>query len=108
MNITNKTVLITGGGSGIGLEIAKHLIAKGNKVIITGRNADRLQKAARGLNNISTFAADVTQPDDVEKLVEYIKKEHPDLSVLINNAGQAFVYKIEVGLTALIKPLRRC
>lgn len=44
MNIINKTVLITGGGSGIGFEIAKQLLAKGNRVIITGRNEENSKK----------------------------------------------------------------
>lgn len=49
MNITNKTVLITGGGSGIGFEIAKQLSAKGNRVIITGRTEEKLKKLLRNL-----------------------------------------------------------
>ena len=89
MNISNKTVLITGGGSGIGLEIAKVLIAKGNQVIITGRSADRLAKAASGLSIINTFAGDVTKEADVTKLVAYLNENHETLDVVINNAGQA-------------------
>jgi uncharacterized oxidoreductase len=103
MNITNKTVLITGGGSGIGLEIAKQLIAKGNKVIITGRSANRLEKAIAGLNNISAFAADITKAEDVEKLIAYLNDKHIGLDVLINNAGQAYVYPIEVGVNSFGK-----
>lgn len=94
MNISNKTVLITGGGSGIGLEIAKKLIVKGNRVIITGRNADKLEKAALGLDNISTFAGDITKEADVAKLAAYLKENHPALDVVINNAGQASLNKL--------------
>jgi len=96
MNISNKTVLITGGGSGIGLEIAKSLTAKGSHVIITGRNADKLEKAASGLNNISTFAGDVTKEADVVKLVAYLTENHKTLDVVINNAGQASLNKLGV------------
>jgi uncharacterized oxidoreductase len=94
MNITNKTVLVTGGGSGIGLEIAKQLSAKNNKVIITGRNADKLQKAAASLTNVTTIAADVTNADDVKKLVATIKADFGGLDILINNAGHTYVYNL--------------
>ena len=49
MNTTNKTILVTGGGSGIGFQIAKLFSQKGNKVIITGRDEERLKKAAAAL-----------------------------------------------------------
>ncbi|OOQ57556.1 SDR family oxidoreductase [Mucilaginibacter pedocola] len=94
MNISNKTILITGGGSGIGFEIAKQLSAKGNKVIITGRNADRLKEAAAQLGDVDTFAFDVTSAEDTDKLVAYLAEKHPALDVLINNAGQAFYYNL--------------
>jgi uncharacterized oxidoreductase len=93
MNISNKTVLITGGGSGIGQETAKLLSEKGNKVLIIGRNGQKLERAAAGLNNVHTFQADITNGDDVTKLVSKIKAEFGDLSVLINNAAAANVYK---------------
>src|ERR1700744_6176088 len=94
MNITNKTVLITGGGSGIGFAIAKTLGEKNNKVIITGRSEGRLKEAVAKLNNASYFVADVTKEDDVNKLVSYLAEKHPNLDVLINNAGQAFMYEL--------------
>lgn len=94
MNITNKTVLITGGGSGIGFAIAKTLSEKNNTVIITGRGEARLKEAAAKLNNVSYFAADVTNAEDVNKLVEYVAEKHPTLNVLINNAGRAFAYEL--------------
>jgi len=94
MNITNKTVLVTGGGSGIGLEIAKQLSAKNNKVIITGRTADKLQKAAAGLTNVTPIVADINNADDVKKLVSTITADFGGLDILINNAGNASVYKL--------------
>jgi len=93
MNISKKTVLITGGGSGIGLETAKLLSAKGNKVLIIGRNGDKLNKAAEGLENVSTFTADITKTEDVSKLVKKITSDYPELSVLINNAAVTYMYK---------------
>lgn len=100
MNITNKTVLVTGGGSGIGLAIAKQLSAKNNKVIITGRNADKLQKAAACLTNVTTIVADVTNADDVKKLVATIKADFGGLDILINNAGHTYVYNLTAGANA--------
>lgn len=94
MNISNKTVLITGGGSGIGFAIAKTLSGKNNKVIITGRSEGRLKDAVAKLNNVSYFVADVTKEGDVNQLVKYLNEQHPALDVLINNAGQAFMYEL--------------
>jgi len=92
MNISNRTVLITGGGSGIGLAVAQSLSEKGNKVIITGRTEEKLAAAVKSLNNASYIVCDVTKEDDVTALVTNIKENYSDLSILINNAGSAFVY----------------
>ena len=93
MEISQKTVLITGGGSGIGKETAKLLSAKGTRVLIIGRNGEKLAQAAAGLTNVSTFQADITKAEDVLSLVNKIKAEYGDLSVVINNAAAANVYK---------------
>ncbi|HTE27356.1 SDR family oxidoreductase [Flavitalea sp.] len=92
MIISNKTILITGGGSGIGLETAKLFAAKDNRVIIIGRNAETLQKAAAGLKNINWFQADITNAEDVEKLVNKLKTDFSDLSIVVNNAAAAYAY----------------
>jgi uncharacterized oxidoreductase len=94
MNITNKTVLVTGGGSGIGLEIAKLLSAKNNKVIITGRSEEKLQKAATGLTNVTAIASDINDEASVNKLIAKIKTDFGGLDILINNAGHAYVYNL--------------
>jgi uncharacterized oxidoreductase len=95
MNITNKTVLITGGGSGIGFEIAKLLNKNGNKVIITGRTEAKLQKAAAQLSGVVYIAFDVNSESDVDKVVSKVKDEFGGLDILINNAGQAFVHRLD-------------
>ncbi|MBE9462700.1 SDR family oxidoreductase [Dyadobacter subterraneus] len=92
MDITNKTILITGGGSGIGYEIARLLSEQGNKIIIVGRTADKLKQAAASLKNTFAIPCDINSEQDVNKLAELITSSYPDLSVLINNAGKAFVY----------------
>jgi uncharacterized oxidoreductase len=103
MNIIAKTVLVTGGGSGIGFEIAKLLSQKGNKVIITGRTESKLKEAAAKLTNVSYIACDITSEADIDKLVAHVNKEFGVLDVLINNAGQAYVYKLNEGKDAYTK-----
>ncbi|WP_345949534.1 SDR family NAD(P)-dependent oxidoreductase [Mucilaginibacter sp. PAMB04274] len=102
MNITSKTVLVTGGGSGIGYATAKFLSEKGNRVIISGRNADKLEKAAEELG-VKYIACDVTDADAVKNLVAKLEADYSDLSVLINNAGVGFVYKLGEGANAVEK-----
>ncbi|MDB5007202.1 MAG: putative oxidoreductase [Mucilaginibacter sp.] len=103
MNITNKTILITGGGSGIGFEIAKLLSQKGNKVIITGRTEARLQKAAAQLNNVYAIATDVNSETDINNLVARIKEEFGSLDILINNAGSVYAYQLGEAVNAYDK-----
>jgi uncharacterized oxidoreductase len=93
MNITHKNILITGGGSGIGLEIAK-VLSPNNTVIITGRNKEKLDAAAKNLKNVFTIQADITSESDVDRLVEEIKNTFGSLHILINNAGHAYTYTL--------------
>jgi uncharacterized oxidoreductase len=102
MNMTNKTVLVTGGGSGIGYATAKLLSQKGNKVIISGRNEEKLAKAASELG-IDYLVSDVTNASAVQALVAKLESDYSDLSVLINNAGIGFVYKLGEGANAVDK-----
>ncbi len=94
MKSTNNTVLISGGSAGIGFEIAKLLSEKGNNVIITGRNEERLNQAAAKLKNVTAIVSDVSNAKDVERLVEQINSDFPKLNMIINNAGRALVYDI--------------
>jgi len=87
MNLNGNTVLITGGSSGIGYEIAKQFLNRDNKVIITGRNEQKLQKAKEQLNYVTTIQSDVSNPDEIENLYQQIAKDFPNLNILINNAG---------------------
>lgn len=103
MNITNNTILITGGSAGIGFELAKQFSAKDNHVIITGRNQERLQNAAAQLTNVTAIAADVTKEEDVTALVNRLKNEFPTLNVVINNAGSAYFYTLDESANAFAK-----
>ncbi|NOT45879.1 MAG: SDR family oxidoreductase [Acidobacteria bacterium] len=86
MNLTNATVLITGGSSGIGYGIAEVLIAAGARVAITGRNAEKLKAAAAALGAVPVHA-DVSQEADVLRTMQEVVAAFGHLDVLVNNAG---------------------
>ncbi len=102
--VSRQVALITGGTSGIGLALAQAFAREGYAVIITGRDAARLQTAAKKLkgDNVQIMAApcDVRDPEAVEKLFAQVRKQHPAIDVLVNNAGishaQAPVEKLDV------------
>ncbi|HTK21750.1 MAG TPA: SDR family NAD(P)-dependent oxidoreductase [Mucilaginibacter sp.] len=94
MKTTNNTILITGGSAGIGFEIAKLFSEAGNQVIITGRNKERMDKAIAKLKNTTDIVSDVTNAEEVDKLVAQLQKDYPNLNVVINNAGSANYYNM--------------
>jgi 3-oxoacyl-[acyl-carrier protein] reductase len=86
MNLKDKVALVTGGSAGIGQAIAKDLIEAGAKVAITGRDASRLQRAAKTMG-VHVIQADVSKEADVERAYADVLKTFGDLDILINNAG---------------------
>jgi NAD(P)-dependent dehydrogenase (short-subunit alcohol dehydrogenase family) len=83
-----KLAVITGGGSGIGLAIAKNLSDEGADVIITGRNAQTLQKAVKALGkNVKGIVADVSIKVSLDALYEQVKTEFGHIDILVANAG---------------------
>ncbi len=87
MNLTKNTILITGGTSGIGLEFAKQLSELGNKIIVTGRDQAKLERARKSLPKIITIQSDVADAKSIRALYDKVTSEHPELNILINNAG---------------------
>ncbi len=87
MKLTDKTVLITGGTSGIGLELAKQLKKRGNTVLITGRDPEKLEAARKALPGVHVFQSDVSSPEAIAALYDKVLAEFPALDVLVNNAG---------------------
>lgn len=87
MNKPAQKVLITGGGSGIGLAIARKFLSHGHTVIITGRNLSKLEKVKAELPQIHIFQSDVTKANDVAKLANQLLIEFGGIDILMNNAG---------------------
>jgi uncharacterized oxidoreductase len=94
MKTSENTVLITGGSAGIGFEIAKLFSENNNHVIITGRNKERLDRAASQLKNGTAIVSDVSNHFDVNELVQKVYKDFPTLNMVINNAAHALLYDI--------------
>jgi len=87
MKISGNTILITGGGSGIGRELARKWHDLGNTVIVSGRTLGSLEETAKGYENIHAVTLDVAKPDEVESFAREIVERFPALNVLFNNAG---------------------
>ena len=87
MNLSKNTILITGGSTGIGLELAKQLTLKGNTVIVTGRDQKKLDLAKSALPKIHTYQSDVSDSKAILTLYSAVTEKFPDLNILINNAG---------------------
>ena len=87
MKTSDNTILITGGGSGIGRELAHRWHDLGNTVIVVGRTLDALAKTASGYENIHAMTLDVAQAGEVERFANEVVERFPALNVLFNNAG---------------------
>lgn len=86
MNLNGKTILITGGGSGIGLAAAKQFLERGAKVIITGRNQDKLETAKKAYPKLIIIQSDAGNEADAYSLFDQVSKLG-GIDILYNNAG---------------------
>jgi len=87
MKLTNNTILITGGGSGIGRGLAEAFHALGNKVIIAGRRQSVLEETTDANPGMASVTLDITNSAAIQAFAEEVIELHPSLNVLINNAG---------------------
>ncbi|MBO7746255.1 SDR family NAD(P)-dependent oxidoreductase [Paenibacillus sp. MWE-103] len=95
MNMNGNTILITGGATGIGLALAERLIAAGNTVIVCGRRADKLAEAQAALPGLHAYEADVSKEEGRVALYERVTSAHPNVNVLLNNAGVMRYLKLD-------------
>lgn len=98
MNLTGNTIAITGGTSGIGLGMAERFLALGNKVIICGRRSDRLVELVRKHPGLATKVCDVADERHRLDFYRWLTANHPDMNVLVNNAGVQFAGTVGSGL----------
>ncbi|MVN75031.1 SDR family NAD(P)-dependent oxidoreductase [Hymenobacter sp. HMF4947] len=87
MNLSNNTILLTGGATGIGLALAQRLRQAGSEVIVCGRRADRLREAQDQVPGLHVYACDLALANDRDELARRVQADFPALNVLINNAG---------------------
>ena len=87
MELSNRTVLVTGGTSGIGLGIAESFLRSKSKVIVCGRNKEKLSTVKEKFPDIMVLPCDVGNASQRKKLAEEVLRRFPDLDILVNNAG---------------------
>jgi uncharacterized oxidoreductase len=87
MNLSQNTILLTGGATGIGLALAQRFAQAGSQVIICGRRADKLQAAQQQVPGLHYYECDLALAADRAELAQRVVRDFPALNVLLNNAG---------------------
>ena len=95
LGIKGRRAIVTGGGSGIGYETARLFLEEGVRVLIAGRNADKLDKARDALakqtgGEIYAVQADMTREADIKRMVDVAKDKLGGVDILVNNAGTMY------------------
>jgi uncharacterized oxidoreductase len=100
MNMTGNTILITGGGSGIGRALAEAFHAKGNQVIIAGRRQAILEEVTTANPGMKSVVFDIEKTDLIPNFAQKLKTDFPTLNVVIHNAGIMRAESLLEGKTA--------
>ena len=97
MNFRDKTLLVVGGTSGIGLAVAQHIVRSGGNVVVTGHQPDKVNAAKQALTqlvgdaatpvSVSAYQADLATTEGVQKLQQVLASDHADIDLLVNAAG---------------------
>jgi uncharacterized oxidoreductase len=87
MQLTGRTILLTGGGSGIGRELATQLASKGNSVLICGRRLEALEQTATSSGGIHPYRCDLMSSDDIQGMLDAIERDGHRVDMLISNAA---------------------
>jgi uncharacterized oxidoreductase len=87
LRLSGRTVLVTGGASGIGLGLAERFRRAGSEVVVCGRREERLREAQQRIPGLHVLTADLAGEDGRAALAERVVREFPALDVLVNNAG---------------------
>src|SRR5450755_4045762 len=87
MQLSNNKILITGGGSGIGLGLTERFIKENNTVIVCGRRESVLKEVSERFPSVITKRCDLSVESERVELYKWISNNHSDLNVLVNNAG---------------------
>ena len=100
MQPNHNTILITGGGSGIGRALAEAFHANGNQIIIAGRRKEILDKAIAANPGMKAAILDIENADSIRSFAEQMKRDYPALNVIINNAGIMRPERLQEGALA--------
>jgi uncharacterized oxidoreductase len=100
MKISGNTILITGGGSGLGRALAEALHAEGNQVIISGRRPQVLEETVKANPGMKFLLLNIEDPANIQTFAAEVQKQFPTLNVLVNNAGIMRPEDLKSGQTA--------
>lgn len=99
MKASGNTILVTGGGSGIGAALARCFHDAGNRVIVAGRRDEALEAAIAGRADMHALKLDIADPASIADAARRVVADHPSLNILVNNAGIMRVERLDRGRT---------
>ncbi len=102
MKVSGNSILITGGGTGIGFSLAQAFAEAGNEVIICGRREERLKQAKEKVTGLHYKVCDVSKANERNRLYDEVDKSFKNLNILINNAGIQRMMFLKKGIEGIL------